>query len=384
MRHSHSSASCGVGFVCNRNGTKSRAIVSLGIEAVKNLTHRGAMGADGKTGDGAGILIQLPLAFFQKEMTRLGLPGADPDHLAVGVFFLIKRIEADIEKEIAVFNLVIIGWRDVPVNDNALGASALRSRPLIRQLLLDTSRIPPGQKEVVLYLARRAVEKSCAGKVYVCSLSSKTVAYKGMLVATHLDEFYPDLQSDDCTSAFCMFHQRFSTNTSPDWGLAQPFRVLAHNGEINTLQGNRNALAALEHEIRHDVFGNHNELLKPLFDPDESDSASLDRVVELLMLSGRSAEHALLLCIPPAWEQSDLNPEEKAFFEYQSLLMRPWDGPAAVTFTDGETIGAHLDRNGLRPLRYVLTRDGLLVLGSEIGMIDLNNRAIEEKGRLGP
>jgi glutamate synthase (NADPH/NADH) large chain len=358
--------------------------VSLGIEAVKNLTHRGARGADGKTGDGAGVLIQIPRTFLLKESARLGHQYVDPGSLAVGAFFLYSGLEDAIENILRSFSFRLIGWRDVPTNDEALGKSALRSKPRIRQLFLDTSGISPDLIESSLYLARRSVERKFKKEVSVCSLSSRTLAYKGMLVADHLDEFYPDLASEACTSAFCIFHQRFSTNTSPEWPLAQPFRVLAHNGEINTLQGNRNAMAALEHEIGHEMFGDKNHLLRPLSDPEESDSASLDRIVELLILSGYSPEQAIMLCIPPAWEHSDMTGKEKAFFEYHSLLMRPWDGPAAVVFTDGRTVGAHLDRNGLRPLRYVLTKDGLLVLGSEIGMIDLGQRSIEEKGRLGP
>jgi glutamate synthase (NADPH/NADH) large chain len=384
MHHNNSSASCGVGFVCNANGEKSHKIVSMGIEAVKNLTHRGAVGADGKTGDGAGVLTQLPLKFLQMEMTKLGFSIPGPDDLAAGFFFHFGDVESGIENILRRFNLKLIGWRNVPTKPDALGKSALLSKPRIRQVLIDTSGIPPAEKEAVLYLARRAMEKSYEGSVSVCSLSSKIMVYKGMLVAPYLDEFYPDLKDEAFESAFCMFHQRFSTNTSPDWPLAQPFHVLAHNGEINTLQGNRNAMTALEHEIQHEVFGDKADFLRPLISQTESDSASLDRIVELLILSGYSPEHAVMLCIPPAWEQTDLSPQEKAFFEYQSLLMRPWDGPAAVTFTDGETVGAHLDRNGLRPLRYILTRDGLLVLGSEIGMVDLGDRPIQEKGRLGP
>ncbi len=384
MPDNHSSASCGVGFVCDIRGRRSHAILTMGIEAVKNLTHRGAMGADGKTGDGAGIMIQLPKAFFEREQERLGLLKIAADDLAVGVFFLYQEAETGVEEAITGFGLKISGWRDVPIDENALGQAARDTSPRIRQLLIDTSGIAPERKEVVLYLARRAIEKRYQAAVYVCSLSSRTLVYKGMLVANHLDEFYPDLRNEQVASAFCIFHQRFSTNTSPLWPLAQPFRVLAHNGEINTLQGNRNAIAMLEQEIGHPVFGDRNDLLAPLLDYDESDSASLDRIAELLILSGYSPEHALLLCIPPAWEHSELNDQEKAFFDYHSLLMRPWDGPAAVVFTDGETLGAHLDRNGLRPLRYILTGDGLLVAGSETGMIDLGNRPIEEKGRLGP
>ena len=384
MANFSSSASCGVGFVCNVNGFASREIVAQGIEAVKNLTHRGAMGSDGKTGDGAGILIQIPRSFFLQELASRGAPTVNDDDLAVGVLFLRDELQEGIEKAVHAFGLQVLGWRTVPVDSEALGRSARMTEPRIRQLLLDTSGVVPDRKEIVLYLARRSIETQFAPQVYVCSLSSRTIAYKGMLVANHLDEFYPDLKLPVFESAFCIFHQRFSTNTSPEWPLAQPFRVLAHNGEINTLQGNRNALTALEHEVGHAVFQEWNELLRPLVDPAESDSASLDRVVELLILSGCRPEHALLMCIPAAWEHFDLNDEEKAFFEYHSLLMRPWDGPAATVFTDGRTVGAHLDRNGLRPLRYVLTGDGLLVLGSEIGMIDLGNRSITEKGRLGP
>lgn len=380
----YTSASCGVGFVCTINGSRSHEILSLGIEAVKNLTHRGAMGADGKTGDGAGVLIQIPWRFFKKEFPVSTRAHNDRNNLALGVFFLSSPLEEDIERILRQFRIEIMGWRDVPVDDDALGNSAVLSRPRIRHLLLDTGAVAEEKKEATLYLARRSLEKTFAENLYVCSLSSRIMIYKGMLVAQRLDEFYPDLRHRDLESAFCIFHQRFSTNTSPDWRLAQPFRVLAHNGEINTLQGNRNAISMLEHEVQSTVFGDRNDLLAPLIHYDESDSASLDRVLELLILAGFSPEHGMMLCVPPAWEESDLHDEEKAFFDYQSLLMRPWDGPAALVYTDGRKIGAHLDRNGLRPLRYVLTHDGLLVMASEIGVIDLGERSIREKGRLGP
>ncbi len=380
----NSSASCGVGFVCDIRGTRSHDVVRQGIEAVKNLTHRGAVGADGKTGDGAGILIQIPKEFFRKEIERLGFTVPDADSLAVGFFFLYGNVESRIEDVVRSFSLTIVGWRDVPVNHDALGKSAYQARPRFRQLLIDVSGTGRTEREPLLYLARRAVEKALGKNVYVCSLSTRTIVYKGMLIAPFLDEFYPDLGDGDFTSAFCMFHQRFSTNTSPDWTLAQPFRVLAHNGEINTLQGNRNWMISLAHEVQHEVFGDRVDFLRPFVSFEESDSASLDRIVELLILSGLSPEHAINMCIPPVWEGSDLGKDGQAFFEYHSLLMKPWDGPAAVTFTDGETIGAHMDRNGLRPLRYVLTADGLLVLGSEIGMVNLGQRKIREKGRLGP
>ncbi len=381
----NTSGSCGVGFVCNINGTKSHDIVTRGVEAVVNLTHRGAVGADGKTGDGTGVLVQLPKKFFQKEIKRLGFTLSHLDNLAVGFFFLYKdALEAGIDKIVRKHGLTPAGWRDVPVNDDALGNSALAAKPRIRQLFMDTTGIGTAQREVRLYLARRDMERTFGKDLYVPSFSSRTIVYKGMLIAPFLAQFYPDLMDGDLESAFCLFHQRFSTNTSPDWTLAQPFRVLGHNGEINTLQGNRNAMISLEHEISHEIFGDQAELLRPLISYEESDSASLDRIMELLMLSGLSPAHAITMCIPPAWEGSDRRGSERAFFEYHSLLMKPWDGPAAVAFTDGETVGAHMDRNGLRPLRYVMTKDGTLVLGSEIGMVDLGLEKIREKGRLGP
>ncbi len=379
------SGSCGVGFICNIKGTKSHEIVTQGVEAVVNLTHRGAVGADGKTGDGAGVLFQLPTKFFRKEVERLGCKFSDIDNLAVGFFFLYKeRIEAGIEEIVRRHGLVPAGWRDVPVDDDALGRSALAAKPRIRQLFIDTAGIGAKQREVRLYLARRDMEKTFGKDIYVPSLSSRIIVYKGMLIAPFLAQFYPDLIDSDLESAFCLFHQRFSTNTSPDWTLAQPFRVLGHNGEINTLQGNRNSMVSLEHEIEHEIFGDKAGLLRPLISYNESDSASLDRIVELLMLSGLSPAHAITMCIPPVWEESARGGKQRAFLEYHSLLMKPWDGPAAVAFTDGETVGAHMDRNGLRPLRYIMTKDGILVLGSEIGMVDLGLRKVKEKGRLGP
>ncbi|MFN3479837.1 MAG: glutamate synthase large subunit [Thermodesulfovibrionales bacterium] len=378
------SGSCGVGFVCNIKGIKSHDIVQWGVEAVKNLTHRGAVGADGKTGDGAGILIEIPKKFFIEYITEHGWNLSHEDNLAVGFFFLYGGYEPEIEAIAREFGLRVIGWREVPTDDDALGDSALSSRPIIKQLLIDTSGIEADKKEIVLYLARRSIEKRCGSNIYISSFSTRTISYKGMLVAPQLERFYPDLISEDFESAFCIFHQRFSTNTIPEWNLAQPFRVLAHNGEINTIQGNRNWMITMEEEVTHEVFGKYNDLIKPIVSLEESDSASLDRIVELLILSGRSLEHAILMCIPPAWESSDMDETEKAFFEYNALLMKPWDGPAAVVLTDGNKVVAHLDRNGLRPLRYSLTCDDLFIIGSETGLIDLSGKVIKEKGRLGP
>jgi len=312
--------SCGVGFVCNIRGEKSHQIVQWGIEAVKNLTHRGAVGGDGKTGDGAGIMIEIPKKFFEV-------------------------------------------------------------------CLLDAEKVSEERRELELYLLRRRIEtdKKIKDKVYFASLSSRVMVYKGMLVAPQLDIFYPELKDQRLESSFCLFHQRYSTNTFPNWKLAQPFRYLAHNGEINTILGNRNWMRAIEHELEHELFGENIKLVRPLVSYEESDSASLDRVFELLVLVGYSPEHAINMLIPPAWEGVPwLSKEVKEFFEYQSLLMKPWDGPASIAFTDGRKIGAHLDRNGLRPARYVLTEDGILVLGSEVGMVDLSGKKLLKKGRLGP
>ncbi len=383
------SGSCGVGFVCNTKGLKSHQIVKWGIEAVKNLTHRGAVGADGKTGDGAGILFQLPQKFFLKQIDKAKVEISNIDNIAVGAFFLKKECESKIEDIFKSRLIEPIIWRLVPTNDNALGKSALSTKPVIKHLILDMKDIEPDKRELSLYIARKHLEKELGEQAYICSLSCKTIVYKGMLVATHLEEFYPDLQNEDMESAFCLFHQRFSTNTFPDWALAQPFRILAHNGEINTIQGNRNWIKAIEPDLWHNIFGDDNELLSPVISDEESDSSSLDRVIELLLHSGYPIENAINLCIPPAWECCDLNNSDErqkaeAFFTFQSYLMKPWDGPAAIVLTDGDKVCAHLDRNGLRPIRYTYTEDNVLVLGSEAGMINLGNRRITKRERMFP
>lgn len=383
------SGSCGVGFVCNTKGIKSNQIVRWGVEAVKNLTHRGAVGSDGKTGDGAGVLFQLPQKFFLKEIQKTGKEISNQNNIAVGVFFLRNECYQLIEDIVKSRGLNPVTWRSVPTNDEALGQSALSTKPLIMQLIIDLKEIEPDKREISLYLARKHLEKELGDQAYICSLSCKTIVYKGMLVATHLDEFYPDLKTEDMESAFCLFHQRFSTNTLPNWSLAQPFRILAHNGEINTIQGNRNWIKAIEPDLWHDVFGDDNELISPVISFEESDSSSLDRVIELLLYSGYSIEHAVNLCIPPAWECCGLNNSEErykaeAFFSYQLYLMKPWDGPAAIVLTDGNKVCAHLDRNGLRPIRYICTEDNILIIGSETGMVDLGNRKIIKRERMFP
>lgn len=374
--------SCGVGFVCNINGFKSNRVIRLAIEAVKNLTHRGAIGADKKTGDGAGILFQIPVDFFLDEIKKLKYRLSDIRNLAVGFFFLYSNVENEIEKFFEKYNLRIIGWRDVPTDDSSLGLSALSTKPSIKQLFIDTEKINKEKTEQILYIVRRLIEKNIGEDVYICCLSVKTISYKGMLIAPQIDIFYPDLLDERLQSSFCIFHQRFSTNTFPNWTLSQPLRVLAHNGEINTIQGNRNWMEILEHEIKNEIFDN--ELIRPLISHEESDSASLDKIVELLILSGFSLEHAINMCVPPAWENAEFSKSQKAFFEYQSLLMKPWDGPAAIILTNGDSVVAHMDKNGLRPLRYVLYEDGIFLAGSEVGLIERNDKIVIKRGRLGP
>ncbi|WP_333784349.1 glutamate synthase large subunit [Thermocrinis sp.] len=379
--------SCGVGFVCHTKGEQSHQIVRWGVQAVKNLTHRGAVGGDGKTGDGAGVMIEIPRKFFRDYIEEKNLPLSSIENLAVGAVFLYQDVKDKVEEHIRKSPFRLVGWREVPVDSSAVGESALRVMPKIFHLLLDCERVEPTLRELELYLLRRIIEtdSKLKDKLYFASLSSKTLVYKGMLVAPQLDIFYPDLLDERIKSWFCLFHQRYSTNTFPNWNLAQPFRYLAHNGEINTILGNRNWMMALQHELEHELFGERIKLVRPLVSHQESDSASLDRVFELLVLAGYSPEHAINMLIPPAWESVPwLSEEVVRFFEYQSLLMKPWDGPAAIAFTDGKVIGAHLDRNGLRPSRYILTEDNILILGSEVGMVDLEGKKIKEKGRLGP
>lgn len=293
--------SCGVGFVCNIKGEKSHQIVEWGISAVKNLTHRGAVGGDGKTGDGAGVLIEIPERFFADFIDKEGLELSSLENLAVGAVFLYEDVRPQIEEYIRKSPFSLVGWREVPVDKSAVGESALKVMPKIFHLLLDTEKCNPERRELELYILRRRIEtdKKIKDKVYFASLSSRTLVYKGMLVAPQLDVFYPELKDERIESSFCLFHQRYSTNTFPNWKLAQPFRYLAHNGEINTLLGNRNWMRALEQELQHEVFGDNIKLVRPLVYNDESDSASLDRVFELLLLVGYSPEHAINMLIPP-------------------------------------------------------------------------------------
>ncbi len=389
--------SCGVGFVANINGNVSHDVVRKAVTSVINVTHRGAIGGDAKTGDGAGVITQIPRKLFRRELSRLDIRLSDIRDLAVGMVFLPR---ADLESNAACRRwledaahsrgLKVLGWRSVPVDAEALGEKALDTRPDIQQFLLAPVQNMPGdQYERRLFLARKEAEARArsAGitEFYVPSMSHRTIVYKGLFVAPQLPAFYLDLNDPDFESSLALFHQRYSTNTFPTWHLAQPFRGLGHNGEINTLQGNNNWTRAREPEMASPVWGDEVEVLRPIIQPGGSDSANLDNALETIRLSGRDILHTMLMLVPEAWENMpDMDPARKAFYEYHACLMEPWDGPAALAFTDGMTVGAVLDRNGLRPARYKITADGLIVMGSEVGIINLPDERIVEKGRLGP
>ncbi len=394
--------SCGVGFVANISGKKSYAILEKGIEAVTNLTHRGAIDADAKTGDGAGILTQLPTKFFRKEVERLGHRPPKEEDLAVGVFFFPRkeydhhaflnqeRCRSIVEEAISRQGVQMFGWRQVPVDTSVLGDKAEATRPEIEQILMGRpSHIPPAEFERMLYFIRKEIEKHIREEsiegFYIPSFSSQTIVYKGLFVASQLKKFYSDLRNPDYETAICLFHQRYSTNTFPNWFLAQPFRTLGHNGEINTLQGNRNWMRAREPELQSPIWKEKIETLKPIVWLEGSDSASLDNVLELLTLSGRDLLHSMLMLVPEAWQNMpNMDPTVKAFYQYHACLIEPWDGPAALAFSDGRYVGACLDRNGLRPARYTVTKDGMIVMASEVGVIDIDDTRVLQKGRLGP
>ncbi|MBL9153923.1 MAG: glutamate synthase large subunit [Verrucomicrobiales bacterium] len=389
--------SCGVGVVAHIRGERSRRILDLGLTSVCNVTHRGALNADKKTGDGAGVMTHLPYALLLPEAERLGTKLDRPEDLAVGVFFLpvhgsAENLKARILAEGVLRNrgVGVIGWRLVPVDSSALGDQALDTEPEIQHLLL---KRPAGMDDATfertLFLARReieirATEEEISG-FYIPSLSHSQIVYKGFMVASALPKYFIDLNNPAYETGICLYHQRFSTNTFPTWALSHPFRMLAHNGEINTLRGNRNWLNSRIAQFESPLWADHMPLLRNLFDPKASDSASLDQALELLVLSGRSVPHAMAMLVPPAWRIDPFTPQSVAdFYKYHSCFCEPWDGPAALAFTDGKTVAACLDRNGLRPARYKVTDDGIFSLGSEVGTCHLPDETVVEKGRLGP
>lgn len=381
---------CGVSFVANIKGVKSREIVTLGLTALTNMEHRGATGAEAETGDGAGILIQIPDAFFRASVS-FDLPAVGA--YAAGMAFLPQSTSnaesaiATVEKITAEEGLRPLGWRDVPVNPDCLGASARAVMPTFRQYFVDDPKGATGiELDRKLFIVRKRIEHELTGEMrtYFPSLSARTFVYKGMLTTPELQQFFHDLSDDRMESALALVHSRFSTNTFPSWPLAHPYRFIAHNGEINTVQGNRNWMRTREALLKSDLIPGL-ERAFPICELGMSDSASFDEVLELLHLGGRSLPHALLMMIPEAWENNErMDPRKRAFYRFHSSLMEPWDGPADVCFTDGTLIGAVLDRNGLRPGRYWVTNDDFVVLASEAGVLDIDPKRIVRKGRMQP
>jgi glutamate synthase (NADPH/NADH) large chain len=391
---------CGFGFVVDVKGRASHDIVEKALTVLVNLEHRGAAGAEKNTGDGAGLLIQVPHDFLEAEAGKLGIKLPRPGHYGVGMVYLPpndegreacqKVFEAVVREE----GQTVLGWRDVPTDNQSLGPSAKASQPVIRQLLVGRGAgcADPMAFERKLYVIRRLVEKkvsrsSIPGRThfYVPSLSYKTVVYKGMLNAGQLREFYPDLHRREVTSAIGMVHSRFSTNTFPSWARAHPYRYISHNGEINTLRGNVNWMHARQAMMKSSLFGEDLQKILTVIDTDGSDSAMFDNVLELLTLSGRELPHAMMMMVPEPWVKHEtMSPTKRAFYEYHSCLMEPWDGPASIAFTDGIRVGAQLDRNGLRPSRYYVTTDDLVVMASEVGVLDIPPEKIVKKGRLQP
>ncbi len=384
----HEHDACGVAFVATLTGQASNDIVVKGLTALRNLDHRGAVGAEENTGDGAGILMQVPDRFL-RDVAGVELPPVG--EYAVGMAFLPLEPAEDaaarttIEAIAAEEGLRVIGWRDVPVNPDLLGSMAREALPSFSLLFVTAAGEPRGGIELdrLAFGLRKRAEHELG--VYFPSLSARTLVYKGMLTTDQLDNFFPDLKDDRMESALAIVHSRFSTNTFPSWSLAHPFRFVAHNGEINTARGNRNWMRAREATLASSLIPGDLNRLFPICDPQGSDTASFDEVLELLHLGGRTLPHAVMMMIPEAWENNDvMDPARRAFYEFHATVMEPWDGPAAVCFTDGTQIGAVLDRNGLRPGRFWITEDGLVVLASEAGVLDLDPKTITRKGRLEP
>ena len=391
-------SSCGVGLVVSVDGSKSRQVVEKGIQALKAIWHRGAVDADGMTGDGAGIHVQIPVPFFYDQIERTGHKPNKERLIAVGQVFLPRTnfgaqetCRTIVETEVLRMGHYIYGWRHVPVDINVLGEKANATRPEIEQILISNAKdVDEETFERELYVIRRRIEKAAAaagvGALYIASLSCRSIIYKGMMLAEQVAEFYPDLKDERFESAFAIYHQRYSTNTFPQWWLAQPFRMLAHNGEINTLKGNINWMKSHEIRMASATFGDMAEDIKPIIPGGSSDSAALDSVFEVLVRAGRNAPMAKTMLVPESWSKQAIELPEawRDMYSYCNSVMEPWDGPAALAMTDGRWVCAGLDRNGLRPMRYVVTGSGLLIAGSEAGMVPINEAGVIEKGALGP
>ena len=390
---------CGMGLVASIRGEKSHDIIRKGIEVLINLTHRGAAGCDPETGDGAGILIQIPHVFFARECGELGMQLPEAGAYGVAMCFLPVdkhgrlQCEGVFERIAQEEGLKVFGWRDTPVNGDSIGREARNTQPYIEQLFVGR---PEGLEEEsferLLYRVRRRTENEIAESdieekemFFIPSFSCRTIVYKGLMLAPQIEKFYFELANPLVTSALALVHQRFSTNTFPSWKLAHPYRYICHNGEINTIRGNVSWMNARQSVLKSDLYGEKIDHLYPVIMPEGSDSASLDNAVEFLYQSGRSLPHVMAMLIPEAWAGNpDMDEDKRNFYEYHASLMEPWDGPAAIAFTDGKVIGATLDRNGLRPGRYVVTKDDLVVLASEAGVLDVPAKDVRKKGRLQP
>ena len=391
---------CGVGFVVDMKGRQSHSILQHGLQILTNLDHRGASGAEVNTGDGAGVLLQMPHKFFAESArkARLTLPAAG--EYGAGLIFLPRnpavrrKIEQKFEQIVQSEGQVFLGWRTVPVDNSSLGDTAKACEPFMRQAFV--GRHPDLKDNLIferkLYLIRkrayseiRTSTMSGAELWYVASLSCKTIVYKGMLLTTQLEKYFPDLHNPAMETALALVHSRFSTNTFPSWDRAHPYRYVAHNGEINTLRGNINWMHAREALFESEAFGEDMPKILPIINPNGSDSAMFDNTLELLVLAGRPIAHAMMMMIPEPWSNDDnMDPARRAFYQFHACIMEPWDGPAAIAFTDGVQIGAILDRNGLRPSRYTVTKDGLVIMASETGVLDIPAADVVRKGRLAP
>ena len=386
---------CGVGFVADIKGRRTNKILKKALEGVVNLTHRGAVGGDKKTGDGAGILTQIPLEFFDEFLSSNNIEKITLGNLAVGMFFLpsktnkgFKECFEKIKELIQIEDINLIGIREVPTNPSSIGEKARESLPEIYQFFIASNNFTTQDDfEREIFRIRKTIDTSLISysDFYCCSFSSRTLLYKGMLQAHQLDQFYLDLRSPNYKTSIALFHQRYSTNTFPDWKRAHPFRSIAHNGEINTIQGNRNWMKARENCANSELWKEDIELLKPFISDDGSDSSELDNALELMTISGRNILEAICMLVPEAYEKDDTIPKNvKSFYDYSSCVVEPWDGPSAIAFTDGRIVGAALDRNGLRPIRYHITKDDMIILGSEAGMLNLHPKDIVRSGRVGP
>ena len=389
---------CGVGFVAHIKGKKSHQIVLQGLELLTNLTHRGATGHDPKLGDGAGLLMQIPDAFMREEAAKLDIELPAAGKYAVGNLFLPQvssnraKCEGVIENIIQEEGQTLLGWRDVPVDNGNIAEAARDVEPMMRQVIIGSKFDDQDAFERKCFVMRKRIEHAVRhldiqdnAYFYVPSLSSRTIVYKGMLLANEVGVYYKDLVDERVVSALALVHQRFSTNTFPSWHLAHPFRMIAHNGEINTVQGNVNWMTARHAAMNSDLLGEDLEKVWPLIVAGRSDSACFDNCLELLVAGGYSVPHAMMMMIPEAWnEKTIMDDDRRAFYEYHAAIMEPWDGPAAVAFTDGKTIGATLDRNGLRPARYLVTDDDIVMMASEMGVLTFPEEKIVKKWRLQP